>query len=72
MTKTISNKQFVLEVAKIMTHGTLFDGDISKQVLLEKLDEKFNPKPCSECNSKPGYHTLDCKTGGFVGFHPAQ
>ena len=28
--------------------------------------------PCKECGSKPGYHTLDCKKGGFGGFHPSM
>ena len=53
-----------------MNHGQSFDGDISKKVLLEKLDEKYNPKSCKECKSQPGYHTLDCSVNG--GFHPLQ
>ncbi len=72
MTKTVTNKQFVLEVARIMNHGYTFEGDISKKVLLEKLDERYNPKPCKECHSKPGYHTLNCTIGGFGGFHPCM
>ena len=67
MTKTITNKQVVLEVARIMN---LFEGDISKKNLLEKLDERYNPKPCEECHSKPGYHTINCSVNG--GFHPLE
>lgn len=70
MTKAVSNKQFVLEVARIMNHGDSFEGDISKKVILDKLDEKYNPKPCKECRSEPGYHTLNCSVNG--GFHPLQ
>jgi len=73
MTKVITNKQFVSEVARIMNKGQHFEGaDISKDVLLEKLKKVYMPEPCKECGAEPNHHTLDCTIGGLGGSHPCM
>lgn len=78
MKKIISNKRFVIEVAKIIQNDSIFEGDISKDAILERLREKYSKpkkciatKKCTECGSRPGYHTLDCTVGRFGGSHPS-
>ncbi len=68
MTKQITNKQFVSEVARIMGGGMLFQGDISKSVLLEKLERKYKIKICKECKGV-GRHRHECSE---VGDHPLR
>ncbi len=58
--KNLTNKQFVSEVAKIMNKGQVFDGDISKQVLLKKLKKKYGLVPCPECGVFYNYHKSEC------------
>ncbi len=66
--KTITDKQFVIEVAKILQKGQLFKNNISKQILLEKLRKKYGLIPCEECGELDNYHKSECSE---VLYHPA-